>query len=51
MQRIDHVLAAEVTIVDKKDAKDIESFEKDIVYKNILNTGIDIIASRDINKN
>ena len=23
---------------------------KDIVYKNILNTGIDIIASRDINK-
>nr|WP_319273444.1 ABC transporter ATP-binding protein [uncultured Draconibacterium sp.] len=35
MQRIDHVLAAEVTIVDKKDAKDIESFEKDIVYKNV----------------
>ena len=35
MQRIDHVLAAEVTIVDKKDAKNIESFEKDIVYKNV----------------
>ncbi|WP_232302826.1 ABC transporter ATP-binding protein [Draconibacterium sediminis] len=35
MQRIDHVLAAKVTIVDKKDAKDIESFEKDIVYKNV----------------
>ncbi|WP_320113418.1 ABC transporter ATP-binding protein [Draconibacterium orientale] len=35
MQRIDHVLAAEVTIVDKKDAKDIKSFEKDIVYKNV----------------
>ena len=35
MQRIDHVLAAEVTIVDKIDAKDIESFEKDIVYKNV----------------
>ncbi|HYQ57774.1 MAG TPA: ABC transporter ATP-binding protein [Draconibacterium sp.] len=35
MQRIDHVLAAEVTIVDKKDAKDIVSFEKDIVYKNV----------------
>ncbi|AHW60421.1 ATP-binding cassette, subfamily B, MsbA [Draconibacterium orientale] len=35
MQRIDHVLAAKVTIVDKKDAKDIKSFEKDIVYKNV----------------
>ncbi|MDX8340532.1 ABC transporter ATP-binding protein [Draconibacterium sp. IB214405] len=35
MQRIDHVLAAEITIVDKKDAKDIESFEKNIVYKNV----------------
>ena len=35
MQRIDHVLSAEVTIVDKKDAKDIKSFEKDIVYKNV----------------
>ena len=35
MQRIDHVLAAEVTIVDKKDARNIESFEKDIVYKNV----------------
>lgn len=35
MQRIDHVLSAEVTIVDKKDAKDILSFEKDIVYKNV----------------
>ncbi|WP_246241635.1 ABC transporter ATP-binding protein [Draconibacterium mangrovi] len=35
MQRIDHVLSAEVTIVDKKDAKNIESFEKDIVYKNV----------------
>ncbi|WP_297096737.1 ABC transporter ATP-binding protein [uncultured Draconibacterium sp.] len=35
MQRIDHVLAAEVTIVDKKDAKDIDSFEKEIVYKNV----------------
>ncbi|WP_319590927.1 ABC transporter ATP-binding protein [uncultured Draconibacterium sp.] len=35
MQRIDHVLAAELTIVDKKDAKDIESFEKDIAYKNV----------------
>nr|WP_320022913.1 ABC transporter ATP-binding protein [uncultured Draconibacterium sp.] len=35
MQRIDHVLSAEVTIVDKKDAKDIKSFEKNIVYKNV----------------
>ena len=35
MQRIDHVLSAEVTILDKKDAKDIKSFEKDIVYKNV----------------
>ena len=35
MQRIDHVLAAELTIVDKKDAKDIESFEKNIAYKNV----------------
>ena len=35
MQRIDHVLSAEVTIVEKKDAKGIESFETDIVYKNV----------------
>ncbi|QIA07565.1 ABC transporter ATP-binding protein [Draconibacterium halophilum] len=35
MQRIDHVLSAEITIVDKKDAKEILSFEKDIVYKNV----------------
>ncbi len=35
MNRIDHVLAAEVTIVDKKDAKEIKSFESVISYKNV----------------
>ncbi|MDB4582624.1 ABC transporter ATP-binding protein/permease [Draconibacterium sp.] len=35
MQRIDHVLAAKITIKDKKDAKEIKSFEKSIAYKNV----------------
>jgi len=35
MNRIDHVLSAEVTIVDKKDAKDIKSFTSGISYKNV----------------
>lgn len=35
MQRIDHVLGAEVTIKDKPNAKDIKSFEKSISYKNV----------------
>ncbi len=35
MHRIDHVLAAEVTIKDKPDAKNIESFEHHIQYENV----------------
>lgn len=35
MQRIDHVLAAEVTIKDKPDAKNIKSFENHIQYENV----------------
>ncbi len=35
MNRIDHVLSAEVTIVDKKDAKEIKNFESEIYYKNV----------------
>lgn len=35
MHRIDHVLAAEITIKDKPTAKDIKSFEKSISYKNV----------------
>ncbi len=35
MERIDHVLAAVVTIKDKKNAKKIDSFEKNIIYKNV----------------
>jgi subfamily B ATP-binding cassette protein MsbA len=35
MQRIDHVLAAEITIKDKIDAKDIKSFEKIISFRNV----------------
>uniref|UniRef100_UPI003216F55C ABC transporter ATP-binding protein n=1 Tax=uncultured Draconibacterium sp. TaxID=1573823 RepID=UPI003216F55C len=35
MHRIDHVLSAEITIKDKVNAKDIESFEKSISYKNV----------------
>lgn len=35
MQRIDHVLAAELTIKDKPNAKTIASFEKNIAYKNV----------------
>ncbi len=35
MQRIDHVLAAEITIKDKIDAKDIESFNHSISFKNV----------------
>ncbi|WP_297090587.1 ABC transporter ATP-binding protein [uncultured Draconibacterium sp.] len=35
MQRIDHVLAAELTIVDKADAKDIDSFNQNIVYQDV----------------
>jgi subfamily B ATP-binding cassette protein MsbA len=35
MNRIDHVLAAEITIKDKANAKDIDSFEKNIAYKNV----------------
>ncbi|WP_340113223.1 ABC transporter ATP-binding protein [Maribellus mangrovi] len=35
MQRIDHVLAAEVTITDKPDAKEISAFNKSIEYENV----------------
>mgnify|MGYP000518937585 CR=1 FL=1 len=35
MNRIDRVLAAEITIKDKPGAKDIESFEHNIIYKNV----------------
>ncbi|MCK3684408.1 ABC transporter ATP-binding protein [Maribellus sp. YY47] len=35
MHRIDHVLAAEVTIKDKPYAKEIVSFENKIAYKNV----------------
>jgi len=35
MHRIDHVLAAEVTIKDKPDAKEIASFENKIAYRNV----------------
>ncbi len=35
MQRIDHVLAAEITIKDKANAKDIKTFEESISYKNV----------------
>lgn len=35
MQRIDQVLDAEITIKDKADAKDIESFKKSISFKNV----------------
>lgn len=35
MQRIDHVLAAEITIKDKDDAKDIESFNESISFKDV----------------
>lgn len=35
MQRIDHVLKAEITIKDKPNATDIKSFEKSISYKNV----------------
>ena len=35
MQRIDHVLAAEVTIKDKPNAVEINSFDSEIEYKNV----------------
>lgn len=35
MHRIDHVLAAKVTIKDKIDAQEIDSFNKSISYKNV----------------
>lgn len=35
MHRIDHVLAAEVTIKDKPDALEINSFDHEIEYKNV----------------
>lgn len=35
MQRIDHVLAAEVTITDKPNATKIKSFDHSIEYKNV----------------
>ncbi len=35
MHRIDHVLATKITIKDKIDAQDIDSFDKVISYKNV----------------
>lgn len=35
MQRIDHVLEAEITIKDKANAKDVDSFNNKISYKNV----------------
>ncbi len=35
MHRIDYVLSAEITIKDKPDAKDIDSFKESISYKNV----------------
>ncbi|WP_346854487.1 ABC transporter ATP-binding protein [uncultured Draconibacterium sp.] len=35
MQRIDHVLNAEITIKDKANAKDIDAFKNEISYKNV----------------
>jgi len=35
MHRIDHVLAAEVTIIDKENAQEIHSFDHKIEYKNV----------------
>ncbi len=35
MNRIDHVLAAEITIKDRPGAKNIESFEKNISYRDV----------------
>lgn len=35
MHRIDHVLAAEITIKDKSDAKNITTFNKSISYKDV----------------
>lgn len=58
MQRIDQVLAAEITIKDKADAKDIKSFEKSISFKNVTfaygetdvlsNVSLDIVKGKMI---